>query len=81
MAYDKVAVQEVGAKLWDLIDALTDGVDAGDIAQGTAFLIAASGQAGTIGGDPDAAVADILSGLTSAFADSKRDDLADPVPV
>lgn len=77
MAYDKVELQAVGAKLVDLVLALADGVGVDDLDEGTAFLVAASSVASDIAGDPDAAIADILAGAASAFADLKRD----PQPV
>lgn len=77
MAYDKAALQEVGGKLIDFVLALADGVGVDDLDEGTAFLVAAASQAGEIAGDPDAAIADILAGAASAFADTKRD----PQPV
>ena len=77
MAYDKVALQEVGGKLVDLILALADGVGVDDLDEGSAFLVAAATQGASIASDTDAAVADILAGAASAFADLKRD----PQPV
>ena len=73
MAYDKMALQDAGGLLTDLILALSDGAGADDIPEGIALVKALSGVAGDISGDTDAAVADILAGAASAFADSKRD--------
>jgi hypothetical protein len=77
MAYDKVAMQEIGGKLVDLVLALADGVGVEDLEEGVAFLSAAATQGSSIAADPDAAIADILAGAASAFADLKRD----PQPV
>ena len=73
MAYNKMELQAAGGLLINLVQALSDGIDAGDIAEGTEFLVALSGLADDIKADPDAAILDILSGATSAFADMRRD--------
>ena len=73
MAYDKQELQAVGAKLVDLVIALSDGAGVEDLEEGVAFLTAAASQGASIASDTDAAVADILAGAASAFADLKRD--------
>ena len=75
MAYEKLSMQAVGASLADVIFAvMDDGVGVEDAPALISFLTAAVGQAGEIKDDPDAAILDIVSGLTSSFADKRRND-------
>ena len=73
MAIDKVALQDAGVKLVDLVYALSDGVDMDDIPAGTAFLVALTQLAGDIQADPDAALLAIASGALSELSDRKVD--------
>ena len=69
----KEQLQAAGAKLVDLILALSDGAGVDDIDEGTAFLVSLAGVAGEIADDADSALLDILAGAASALADNRRD--------
>ena len=73
MAYDKEGLQAAGAVVVELIEALMDGVGLDDLDEAKDVAVALFPHIGSIKDDPDAAVLDIVSGLTSAYADVRRD--------
>mgnify|MGYP001823296082 CR=1 FL=1 len=82
MAYDKLQLQEAGAKLVDLILAISDGVGADDLEEGSAFLVSLVGCFDELSGDTDAALFHLLGAAADHYADFKRDEQAgDPVVI
>ena len=73
MAYNKDQVQALGAKVVDMVNAVADGVDVADVSVGMELLTAFMSASDEIAADKDAAILDIVSGATSAFADQRRD--------
>lgn len=71
--YSKSQAQELGISIFGVVEALKDGVQAEDAGAAMTLLSAFTTAADEISSDTDAAVLDIISGLASAFADSKRD--------
>ena len=74
MAYEKAGIQAIGVSITALIYALMDGVGLDDIDEIKDVAVAAFPHLSDIKDDPDAAVLDIVSGLTSSFADKRRND-------
>lgn len=76
--YNKTEAQTLGAAIFELIDAVSDGLDASDTGAAMNLLAKLSAASDEIRGDRDAAVLDVLSGLSGKLADSRRDDLQPP---
>jgi hypothetical protein len=76
--YNKAQAQALGVAVYDVIQAVKDGLQPGDVPAAMALLAAFSAASDEIKGDSDAAVLDLVSGLTNKLADSRRDDLQLP---
>lgn len=74
-AYNKTEAQGLGVALFDTVTAVKDGIQPEDAAVAMNLLMKLSAAANEIQQDRDAAILDIVSGLTSKLADSRRDDL------
>jgi hypothetical protein len=77
-AYNKTEAQALGVALFETVTAVKDGIQPEDAATAMSLLMKLSAAANEIQVDRDAAILDIVSGLTSKLADSRRDDLALP---
>ena len=71
--YNKQQAQDLGAAIFDTIMAAKDGLQPEDAGAAMTLLTAFTSASDEISTDTDAAVLDIISGLASKLADSKRD--------
>ncbi len=71
MAYDKTKPVAVGHALFSLIEAVSDGVDMGDMDEFLAFTMSLSAAQAEMSQDTDAAVLHVLSGAADAFGDAR----------
>ena len=76
--YNKAHTQALGEAVFAVIMAVKDGLQPGDTAAAMGLLAAFSAASDEIKQDSDAAVLDLISGLTNKLADSRRDDLQPP---
>ena len=76
--YNKAQTQGLGVAIFGVIMAVKDGLDPADAGAAMALLGKFTEAANEIQGDSDAAVLDVISGLSGALADSRRDDLQPP---
>jgi hypothetical protein len=76
--YNKAQAQALGVAVYDVIQAVKDGLQPGDVPAAMTLLAAFSAASDEIKGDSDAAVLDLISGLSNKLADSRRDDLQLP---
>jgi len=72
--YNKAGLQAAGGTITALIYALMDGVGLDDLDEAKDVGVALFPLIDEIKDDPDAALLDIVSGLTSSFADRRRSD-------
>jgi hypothetical protein len=79
--YNKTEAQGLGGALFDTVTSIRDGIQPEDAAVAMNLLMKLSAAANEIQQDRDAAILDIVSGLTSKLADSRRDDLQPPATV
>ena len=76
--YNKAQAQALGVAVYDVIQAVKNGLQPEDTVAAMTLLAAFSAASDEIKGDVDAAVLDLVSGLTNKLADSRRDDLQLP---
>lgn len=70
--YSKTQVQELGDAIFQTIMAVKDGIQPADATAAMNLLMKFTAASDEIQSDSDAAVLDIVSGLTSKLADSRR---------
>lgn len=70
--YNKQQAQDLGAAIFETIEAVKDGLQPHDTGAAMNLLGKFTAASDEIAADPDAAVLDIVAGLASAVADSKR---------
>ena len=76
--YNKAHVQALGDAVFQVIEAVKDGLQASDTTAAMTLLGAFTAASDEIVGDSDAAVLDLIAGLATKLADSRRDDLQLP---
>lgn len=73
--YNKDQTQGLGVAVFEMIQAVKDGIQPTDTGAAMNLLAKFTAASDEIQGDSDAAVLDVISGLSGALADSRRDDL------
>jgi len=69
--YNEAKVKAVGDALYNMIDAVKDGVGINDMDEFIALTMALQGAQAELAGDTDAAVLHIASALTDKLADAR----------
>lgn len=73
MAYDKTQVQAAGRAVLDTIDAVKDGLDAGDVAAAVNLLTAIAAAADEFKNDTDAAILHLVATIADGVGDQRVD--------
>lgn len=71
MAYDKSQVQNAGKALVDVIDAVKDGLDAGDVTAAVGLLTAIAACVDEFKGDTDAAALHLVATVADIIGDQR----------
>lgn len=69
---DVIQLRAAGMSLVEMVYALSDGIDAGDIAEGTALITALMGVSDDIKEDADSAILEIVAGAFIHLAAKRR---------
>lgn len=71
--YDKTKIEDAAVSLYNLVQALRDGVDASDSVQAINFLTKVTSAASSFQADKDAAVLHLISKVMEVIGDDRVD--------
>ena len=73
MAYNKAQVQEVGAAIVGVIDAVKDGVGVADLGAAMTLMTAFAAASDEFKGDTDAAILHLVAAIADGIGDQRVD--------